>query len=177
MINKTWYIYTQLYSVYSTCYCQLVKGILLIKRTWSSANRTDSIGSLGTGWFLFRIGGWWICGNKNRGFSLKKKKTTRFPRAKWHHVQRRNVGCVEHRRLVPAIFLEGIGWVWKEKHHENLRFQRLVRLMIYLWYLTFVYLWVMRTLDVWWQQWRWSMFDGWLKLSLAVGESPGKYHS
>lgn len=40
---------------------------------------------------------------KNRGFSLEKK-TTRFPRPKWHHVQRRNVGCVEHRRLVPAIF-------------------------------------------------------------------------
>lgn len=65
------YIYTQLYSVYSACYRQLVKGILPIKRTWSSANRADSIGSLGTGWFLFRIGGWWICGNKN--FTPPKK--------------------------------------------------------------------------------------------------------
>ena len=104
------YIYTQLYSVYSTCYRQLVKGILPIKRTWSSANRADYIGSLGTGWFLFRIGGWWICGNKSFTPPKKieafrwKKKTTRFPRPKWHHVQRRNVGCVEHRRLVPAIF-------------------------------------------------------------------------
>lgn len=127
--------------------------------------------------FCFASVGDGFVATKIEAFRWKKKKTTRFPRAKWHHVQRRNVGCVEHRRLVPAIFLEGIGWVWKEKHHENLRFQRLVRLMIYLWYLTFVYLWVMRTLDVWWQQWRWSMFDGWLKLSLAVGESPGKYHS